>query len=119
MIWLVVITMINAAISAAYYLRIIATMFLRSDEAMTTSSVTVVQPDSVHTRRAELAGSLEGVTWPILTAVVLSVIGTLVFGTIPHAADLLGARAQSATAIEGSYPGAPATGATQPTAAAR
>src|SRR5205823_11974115 len=27
--WLVVITMINAAISAAYYLRIVATMFLR------------------------------------------------------------------------------------------
>ena len=29
MIWLVVLTMINAAISAAYYLRIVAAMFLR------------------------------------------------------------------------------------------
>ena len=27
--WLVVVTVVNAAISAAYYLRIVATMFLR------------------------------------------------------------------------------------------
>jgi NADH-quinone oxidoreductase subunit N len=120
MTWLVVITMINAAISAAYYLRIVATMFLRSDESMAaeTSGVTVVQPDSVRTRREFLAGELEGVTWPILTAVVLSVIGTLVFGAVPHAADLLGARAQSAVSLEGSAPPNPA-GATQPTASAR
>jgi hypothetical protein len=95
-------------------------MFLRSDESMgaETSSVTLVQPDSVETRRANLAGALEGVTWPIMTAVVLSVVGTLVFGTVPHAADLLGARAQSAVAVEGGMPPNPA-GATQPTASAR
>src|SRR5258706_11125764 len=32
MTWLIVITMINAAVSAAYYLKIVATMFLRTEE---------------------------------------------------------------------------------------
>jgi formate hydrogenlyase subunit 3/multisubunit Na+/H+ antiporter MnhD subunit len=125
MVWLVVITMINAAISAAYYLRIIATMFLRSDEtiaapaAAETTRVTFVHPGSVTTSTstasatsttagAAVLSRVERNTWPILTAVVLSVVMTLVFGTIPPAADVLGARAQAAQVLEGQNPPNPA-----------
>ncbi len=89
MIWLVVITMANAAISAAYYLRIVATMFLRSDESPAGGSAPVVP----------LAGAQRG-TLPILLAVGLSVVGVLLFGAIPPAIELLGSRAKSAINIE-------------------
>jgi len=63
--WLVVIVMVNAAISAAYYLRIIGTMFLRepAGNSIGTSS------DAKH-------------PLPIMAAIGLSVVGTLLLGTV-------------------------------------
>lgn len=84
MVWLVVITMVNAAISAAYYLRIVATMFLRSEESLSAAPSPFVPPRAV----------------PITVAVVLSVFGTLLFGTIPPATELLAARAKSAVTVD-------------------
>ena len=63
--WLVIIVMVNAAISAAYYLRIVATMFLR-DPVMD-----AVQP----------AGDAK-FPFPIAAAIGLSVTGTLLLGTV-------------------------------------
>ncbi len=63
--WLVIIVMFNAAISAAYYLRIVATMFLR-DPVMD-----AVQP----------AGDAK-FPFPIAAAIGLSVTGTLLLGTV-------------------------------------
>ncbi|MEA2735673.1 MAG: hypothetical protein QOE14_2124 [Humisphaera sp.] len=82
--WLVVITMVNAAISAAYYLKIVAAMFLRPE------------PDgAVAERTIRLPAPL-----PILTAVVLSVFGTLLFGTIIPATQVLVNQVTPAAQIE-------------------
>ena len=81
--WLVVITMVNAAISAAYYLKIVATMFLRPDpdDADDTRGAAATAAAAA---RARLATPL-----PILAAVVLSVFGTLLFGTVIPATQML------------------------------
>jgi NADH-quinone oxidoreductase subunit N len=95
MTWLVVITMINAAISAAYYLRIVATMFLRTeDHHPGHPHPPHPTPDPIFTRPA----------LPITLAVALSVIGTLMFGTVPPATQLLGNGVLSASRIEGDIP---------------
>jgi NADH:ubiquinone oxidoreductase subunit 2 (subunit N) len=95
MTWLVVITMINAAISAAYYLRIVATMFLRTeDHHPGHPHPPHPAPDPIFTRPA----------LPITLAVALSVIGTLMFGTVPPATQLLGNGVLSASRIEGDIP---------------
>ncbi|CAN5548600.1 F(420)H(2) dehydrogenase subunit N [soil metagenome] len=60
--WLVIAMMINAAISAAYYLRIVGTMFLRADS----------QTDD--------AGERVTIPAPIGLAIAMSVLGTLAFG---------------------------------------
>ena len=99
MTWLIVITMINAAVSAAYYLKIVATMFLRTEES--------AQPAA----RPPLAVFARPAT-PIVLAVLLSVLGTLLFGTIPPATELLGAVVVNASQLEGALP--TATPATQP-----
>ncbi len=70
---LVVIMMINAAVSAAYYLKIVATMFLRPEPEDGASHVEPAIPTSM----------------PIRAAIVLSVFGTLLFGTIVPATQLL------------------------------
>ncbi|HEY8751138.1 MAG TPA: NADH-quinone oxidoreductase subunit N [Tepidisphaeraceae bacterium] len=67
MTWLVVLLVINAAISAAYYLKIIATMFLRPEP---TPFAGATQPEPESNPRP----------WPILAGVAISVIGTLAFG---------------------------------------
>jgi NADH-quinone oxidoreductase subunit N len=59
--WLVVIMMINAAVSAGYYLKIVATMFLRPEPS---PAPALRQPVAIH------------------VAVALSVLGTIVFGTV-------------------------------------
>jgi NADH-quinone oxidoreductase subunit N len=106
MVWLIVITMINAAVSAAYYLKIVATMFLRTDEARRGGDETPISTAPEFARPA----------LPILLAVGLSVAGTLVLGTIPPATEMLGTRVTGATSIEGNIPRAlPATATTQPT----
>jgi NADH-quinone oxidoreductase subunit N len=105
MTWLIVITMANAAISAAYYLKIVATMFLRTEES---AQPAARPPLAVFARPAI----------PILIAVVLSVLGTLLFGMVPPATELLGSGAVKGAQVEGEFPSAtPAT--TRPIMAAR
>lgn len=70
MAWLVIILVINAAISAAYYLRIVGAMFLRPP----------MGAGSELLPRRQVAVAL---------AVVLSVATTLAFGSIPPAAESL------------------------------
>lgn len=84
--WLVVITMVNAAISAAYYLRIVATMFLRPAES----------PGEL--QRAPIPSA--PVPFPIGLAVALSVIATLAFGLFFPAANALSDHARLATQIQ-------------------
>ncbi len=62
--WLVVITMLNAAVSAAYYLRIIAAMFLRPLPEAPSLGEEVKAPA------------------PVVLAVVVSVAGSLLLGTV-------------------------------------
>jgi NADH-quinone oxidoreductase subunit N len=93
LMWLVVLTLINAAVSAAYYLRIVATMFLRP--APDTASD--ADDDARFQEEAEAPGVLAYAStgspaaaeeihrparwpWPIATAVALSAIGTVVLG---------------------------------------
>jgi len=73
MILLGVIIVINAAISAGYYLRIVATMFLRPPPA--------AGPDT--------AAIPAGGNFPAALAIAVSVCATLLFGTVPPATDSL------------------------------
>lgn len=70
MIWLVVLTMINAAISATYYLKIVAFMFLRSEHGDSPTPVPYSYPKPLF------------FSWPVTAAVVFSVAGTLFFGIV-------------------------------------
>jgi NADH-quinone oxidoreductase subunit N len=121
--WLVVITMINAAISAAYYLRIVGTMFLRpepeavaagADEAAgVVDDRSAGAPASAGVRPAAL-----GMPLPILLSIGLSVGGTLLFGAILPATQVLTIRAGEGANIESTiFP--PGMGADVETAAAR
>ena len=95
MLWLVIFLLINAAISAAYYLRIIATMFLRPEPAALPGRA-VTNPDD------DDAGFVDR-PWPVIFGISLSVLGTLGFGIILPATDALSQRAQAAQ-IEPSGP---------------
>jgi len=70
--WLVIAMMINAAISAAYYLRIVGTMFLRAESATT-----------------EEAGERITIPAPIGLAIALSVVATLTLGMYFNATSAL------------------------------
>jgi NADH-quinone oxidoreductase subunit N len=84
MYWLVVITVVNAAVSAGYYLRIVGTMFLRTEPEGQTA-----------TARASL-------DMPIVTAVCLSAVATMLFGTIIPATQVLTNQTNAAaTTIDG------------------
>ncbi|MGB7160598.1 MAG: NADH-quinone oxidoreductase subunit N [Tepidisphaeraceae bacterium] len=120
MIWLVVITMINAAISAAYYLRIVGTMFLRSEP---------MDVEAEETAPAATESALvpqPAMPFPIVLAIGLSVFGTILFGTLPPATQVLNVRANVASSMD--VPGSPANvdpdpvdpdaAATQPAASA-
>jgi NADH-quinone oxidoreductase subunit N len=100
MIWLVVLLVINAAISAAYYLKIIAAMFLRSEPKSFSPKpqVTEVQDKS-------------NFPWPVAASVVLSVFGTLALGVDFPAVNSLSNRTQTAEIQSVSPP------TTQPTVA--
>ncbi|HEV2295566.1 MAG TPA: NADH-quinone oxidoreductase subunit N [Tepidisphaeraceae bacterium] len=98
MIWLVVITMINAAISAAYYLRIVATMFLRPEP--TDLAAESEPPTSTGGGETSGTGAALARPMPILIAIGLSVFGTLLFGALPPATQVLDLRASSAANIE-------------------
>ena len=71
--WLVAITMINAAIGAAYYLKIVAAMFLRPSP---TPSVNNPNPPAIR-------------SVPVTLAITASVAATLLFGTILPATTML------------------------------
>ena len=91
MIWLVIILVVNAAISAAYYLRMVGTMFLRP--AMGAAG----EEGRADRRQA-----------PVALAVVLSVTTTLAFGMIPPAAQGLIDSAALGAQIKPAVQGAPA-----------
>ena len=94
--WLVVLTMINAAISAAYYLKIVSTMFIRplpADEASTVDS----SPRSL----------------PLSLGVGLSVAATLVLGVALPWTDAFTDRIGTAVVPTPATPLAPAKVATQ------
>ena len=86
--WLVVFTVINAAIGAAYYLKIVGTMFLRSDADPSVTAAPAVRPD-IHHLSAYFS-------FPTYTAVVLSTVGTLLFGIFLPATNDLSQRAMAA-----------------------
>ncbi|HZL34187.1 MAG TPA: NADH-quinone oxidoreductase subunit N [Tepidisphaeraceae bacterium] len=78
MVWLVVITMVNAAISAGYYLKIIAYMFLRAD-ASESAAAAGLAPQYFPAFRST----------PVRLAIILSVVGTLYYGIfLPGTRDL-------------------------------
>jgi NADH-quinone oxidoreductase subunit N len=79
-LWLVIILVTNAAISAGYYLRIVGAMFLRPSPDV---------PAAALPRQ-----------WPIVTAVVLSVLGTLLIGTVPQMARWLSQYAETAALVK-------------------
>jgi NADH-quinone oxidoreductase subunit N len=83
MIWLVVLLVLNAAISAGYYLRIIASMFLR--------------PEPVG---APIAPADRPRSAPITACALLCAAGTLWFGIVLPATNGLTNRTQSAAHME-------------------
>ncbi len=89
MLWLVLITVVNAAISAGYYLKIVAAMFLRPEPANYGS-------EDVVSARTPASGR----PTPILAAVGLSVAAVLVFGTIFPATAHLSQRSRQGTSLE-------------------
>jgi NADH-quinone oxidoreductase subunit N len=87
LIVLSVILWVNAAISAAYYLRVVVTLFLRSEPT--------------HALTGPNAGPLR-VPQPasVVFAVMVSVILTLLLGTFFPATDLLSRRVEAAAKLE-------------------
>ncbi len=90
---LVIILVINAAISAAYYLRIVAAMFLRPEPTHSAHGSGPATPLVENSPRMAHPG-------PVWAAVGLSVIGTLVFGIFFPATGNLIERTSSATLME-------------------
>jgi NADH-quinone oxidoreductase subunit N len=107
---LVVILVINAAISAAYYLRIVAAMFLRPEPTHFTT--TGPAPNAI----ARLIHPA-----PVVIAVLLSVIGTLGLGVFIPATGSLGRRALQAAGFEARSASPPlaTTSGNEPTGAGR
>jgi NADH-quinone oxidoreductase subunit N len=86
MIWLVMITMVNAAVSAAYYLRIVATMFLR--------------PEPAPVMEGREAPPALRPQFFVQLGVIISVLGTLFFGALPAATELLVNNARQGTYLQ-------------------
>jgi NADH-quinone oxidoreductase subunit N len=104
---LVIVLVINAAISAAYYLRIVAAMFLRPEPT-----------HPAHGGPALDAPSRLAHPTPVLVAVGLSVIGTLGFGVFFPATGDLVERTNKATLLELPESGAGPAHPEMPTASA-
>jgi NADH-quinone oxidoreductase subunit N len=89
--WLTIFTVINAAISAAYYLRIVASMFLRpASDVPSYGAVPAV------TTTAPAAAD----NFPLKVAIGLSVAGTLLLGIIPPLTETLLTATSQATSLE-------------------
>jgi NADH-quinone oxidoreductase subunit N len=94
--WLVVLTVVNAAIGAAYYLRIVATMFLRPEPGGAAG-----QPASVDD---------QGRPWwasPVGLSVVVSAVLTILFGAVIPATNVLSDRANEAAQVDPPAPAGP------------
>ena len=85
MTWLAVLTMVNAAISAGYYLKIVAYLFLRPHHSETTSIPGLLPIAS------RIFGSA-----PVGAAVALSVVGTLYYGIFLRGAARMTDRTRTA-----------------------
>ena len=97
MIWLVVITMINAAISAAYYLKIVGTMFLRPEP--TDADVDEEgAPVPAATAPAPLVAP-----FPVVLAIGISAFGTLLFGALMPATEVLSVKAKKSASLDVPY----------------
>jgi NADH-quinone oxidoreductase subunit N len=92
---LVIITVINAAISAGYYLRIVGTMFLRPEPASPTGGAYDAPAPAAVAPPQNMA---------VTIAIGLSVGGTLLFGTLPPATQLLHNTTTEASNIEPTMP---------------
>jgi len=79
MFWLVILTMLNAAVSAGYYLKIVAYLFLRPESAEMAHPADGIAPAPAQLFRS----------WPVTAAIALSVVGTIYYGTCWHAANRL------------------------------
>jgi formate hydrogenlyase subunit 3/multisubunit Na+/H+ antiporter MnhD subunit len=111
LIWLVVITLVNAAVSAVYYLRIIATMYLRPAPESATDEDDDARLDAAAGVDDSEVGAAPGSTladaragrhparrpWPIATAVTLSAVGTLVLGAVFPATTAVTGQAAAAS----------------------
>ena len=101
--WLVVIMMINAAISAGYYLRIVGTMFLRPEPVGGMD----LEPASGGAARAgtlDYAGATTPIHHrrpvPIVAAVVISSILTVLFGVLWPATEELNTRVAASAVVD-------------------
>ena len=81
--WLAIITVVNAAISAAYYLRIVATMFLR--DPATNGAAEPAEPAK---------------SFPIGMAIALSVGGTLLLGVVLPLTQIVSTGAQGGAQVD-------------------
>jgi NADH-quinone oxidoreductase subunit N len=88
MIWLVIFLVINAAISAAYYLKIIAAMFLRPEPVPFAGTSAVPRQFPATESNAQ--------RWPILAGIGISVVGTIAFGIFLPATNRLWNSTQTA-----------------------
>jgi NADH-quinone oxidoreductase subunit N len=105
--WLVVLTVANAAVGAAYYLRIIATMFLRADPDAAPSHVHAhAQAQAqAHTHDAHVLLPPGGPRFsPISASIALSVALTLLFGVVFPATNALTDRSLNAAQFERTAP---------------
>jgi len=87
--WLAIIVVINAVIGAVYYLKIVATMFLRPEPA------TSLVPEAT-SRSANAAPTPADHAFPIGVAVALSTVATLLFGIVFPLTQELSSRAHIA-----------------------
>ena len=91
--WLIGLTVLNAAISAGYYLRIVGAMFLSSDDVPEESGQEAAAPTAL--------------PLPALVAIACAVVGTLVLGVIPAASDLFDDQVKAGTTVYAPVPYAP------------
>jgi NADH-quinone oxidoreductase subunit N len=110
---LVVVMMINAAVSAAYYLKIVQAMYLRPlPEEELGGAKQSEEAEARHTAERKLSM----LPLPIAAAVALSVFGTLMLGIVLPATNGLTRRTQEAVQVG---PASPAPSARQANAAGR
>jgi NADH-quinone oxidoreductase subunit N len=88
--WLVAVTMANAAISAGYYLKIVGAMFLRPEPSRAFEANV---PETAPMRIRSV---------PVTLSIALSIAGTLLFGAILPATEVLTNEVTMGTRIEAS-----------------